>query len=148
MMKKKDFLENYRNIETETPKYDNTLTEKIILEENNQQEKNLSDEKTPVGAEEKTDDINQNLWKYTRSLLMFYMENEAVIDLYNKTFNETKDSVSEQEIENLALTVRFVDALELLTEEKLAEFAKDNEIPVKSDKEKQVKLILHEISER
>ena len=40
------------------------------------------------------------------------------------------------------------DVLNELSEEKLTEFSKDNNIPVKSNKEKQIKLIVHEFLER
>lgn len=144
-MKKKAFLENYKEIETQKPEYDNELSEKIVIRE-------FEETKNEVGAEtentDKQSEVFQDFWKFTRSLLLFYMDNEEVVSLYNKTFNTENDSVSEQEIENLSMAVHFVDVLHLLSEEKLIQFAKENNIPVKSDTEKQIKIIAHEFSKR
>lgn len=144
-MKKKEFLENYKEIETQKPEYDNELSEKIVI-------RGFEETKNEVGAEtentDKQSEVLQDFWKFTRSLLLFYMDNEEVVSLYNKTFNTENDSVSEQEIENLSMAVHFVDVLHLLSEEKLTQFAKENNIPVKSDTEKQIKIIAHEFSKR
>lgn len=149
-MKKKDFLENYRNIETSAPEYDNSLTEKVVEENIVSSDSKASENE----SQEESNTNNQaaqtemNLWKFSRSVLMFYVENEKVTSLYDKTFGETKENITDDEIENLAKTITFEEALNELSAEKLTEFAKDNNIPVKSDSAKQIKLILHEFSKR
>jgi len=139
-MKKKVFLENYKDIETSELKYDAFVAEKIKIDE-----KNALAEKTEDVKEAETK--NQNLWKFTRSILLFYIEPEKVVKLYNKIFETNKETLSDEEIDNLATKISFEDALSEVSEEKLAEFAKENNIPVKSSKEKQIKLILHEFLE-
>lgn len=139
-MKKKVFLENYKNIETSELKYDASVAEKIKMDE-----KNTLTEKTEDVKESETK--NQNLWKFTRNILLFYIEPEKVVELYNKIFEENKENLSDEEIDNLAVKISFEDALNELPEEKLTEFAKENNIPIKSSKEKQIKLILHEFLE-
>lgn len=139
-MKKKDFLDNFQNIETSAPEYDNAKTEKIIITEVTEDNNESNSDGTGKN--------NPNIWKYTRSLLMFYMDNTVVVEIYNKTFNDSKENVNEQEIENLSLTIPLNDVLKYVTDEKLKEFAKENDIPVRSDREKQEKLIVHEISQR
>lgn len=138
-MKKKDFLENYKNLETSEPKYDNSLTEKISFE------------RTLDDSIENNNDLNTNqtnLWNFTRSVLLFYMDKNTTIDLYNKVFETSNENISDNEIEELSKKVSFEDVLNELSEEKLTEFSKDNNIPVKSNKEKQIKLIMHEFLER
>lgn len=139
-MKKKVFLENYKDIKTSELKYDAFVAEKIEIDE-----KNALAEKTEDVKEAETK--NQNLWKFTRSILLFYIEQEKVVELYNKTFEADKENLSDEEIDNLAAKISFEDALSEVSEEKLAEFAKESNIPVKSSKEKQIKLILHEFLE-
>ena len=132
-MKKKDFLENYKNLETSEPKYDNSLKEKIV----------------PSASDEST--INENvseLWKYTRSAIMFYMQSEELVNLYNKVFNDNKDILSDEEIDHLSMTIQLKDTLKELSEEKLSEFAKDNDIRLCDNREKQEKLILNELTTR
>lgn len=149
-MKKKDFLENYRNIETSAPEYDNSLTEKVVEENivssDSKASENESQEESNTNNQSAQTEMN--LWKFSRSVLMFYVENEKVTSLYNKTFGETKENITDDEIENLAKTITFEESLNELSAEKLTEFAKDNNIPVKSDSAKQIKLILHEFSKR
>lgn len=139
-MKKKDFLDNFKNKDTPKPEYDNELTEKIVIPEMH--------EETDNTESDDTGNTSTDLWKYTRSLLMFYMDNTVTVDVYNKTFNDSKDFVTDQEIENLSMTISLPETLKYLSDEKLKEFAKDNDIPVRSDREKQEKLIVHEISQR
>lgn len=138
-MKKKDFLENYKNLETTEPRYDNTLTEKVSFESDaedvNDNKKDLNKNKT-------------NLWKFTRSVLHFYMDKNTVLDLYNKNFGTSNENISDNEIEELSKKVSFEDVLNELSEDKLTEFSKDNNVPIKSNKEKQIKLIVHEFLER
>ncbi|WP_022930863.1 hypothetical protein [Treponema bryantii] len=138
-MKKKDFLENYKNLETSEPKYDNSLTEKVSFEreaeDNNDNKKDLNTNQT-------------NLWKYTRSVLNFYMDKNTVLNLYNKNFGTSNENISDNQIEELSKIVSFEDVLNELSEDKLTEFSKDNNVPVKSNKEKQIKLIVHEFLER
>ena len=79
---------------------------------------------------------------------MFYLESEKLPELYNKIFNETKDFLSDEEIDNLSLEMRLDEALNELSENKLAEFAKDNDVRLCEDREKQEKLIIQELLER
>lgn len=135
-MKKKNSLENYKDIETYAPEYDNSLTEKTI-----ESEKSEISGNTP----------NKNsteIWKFTRSVIMFYLLPEELTELYNKTFNDSKEIISEQEIDNLSMTIQLKEALQKLSEEKLSEFARDNDIRLCEDREKQEELIVHELSER
>jgi hypothetical protein len=138
-MKKKDFLDSYKNKDTPKPEYNSELTEKIIIPEMPEPEEDPA---------EYTENNSVTMWKYTRSLLMFYMDNTVSIEVYNKTLNDSKEFVTDQEIENLSMTITLAEALKYLTDEKLKEFAKDNDIPIRSDREKQEKLIVHEISQR
>lgn len=140
-MKKKDFLDNYRNLETFIPEYDNELTEKIDISGFGEEEGLLQNE----SVEEMSENVLSDLWKYTRALLMFYMENIDVAKIYNEELNETKDYVSDEEIEQLAKDLDFSELLKYLSDEKLKDFARDNDIPVRSDREKLEKLIIHEI---
>ncbi|UKI56264.1 MAG: hypothetical protein L6V90_03640 [Treponema succinifaciens] len=126
-----------RILKTSDLKYDASIAEKIKIDE-----KNALTEKTEDVKESETK--NQNFWKFTRSILLFYIEPEKVVELYNKTFEADKENLSDEEIDNLAAKISFEDVLSEVSEEKLAEFAKENNIPVKSSKEKQIKLILHE----
>lgn len=139
-MKKKDFLDNFKDKETPRPEYDNELTEKIVISEMPETTENF---KTIEGENNST-----NLWKYTRALLMFYMENTTAVEIYNKTFNDSKQFVTDEEIENLSVTISLAETLKYLSDEKLKEFAKENNIPVRSDREKQEKLVVFEISQR
>ena len=139
-MKKKDFLDNFKNKDTPKPEYDNELTEKIVIPEMH--------EETDNTESDDTGNTSTDLWKYTRSLLMFYMDNTVTVEVYNKTFNDSKDFVTDQEIENLSMIISLSETLKYLSDEKLKEFAKDNNIPVRSDREKLEKLIVHEISQR
>ena len=59
---------------------------------------------------------------------MFYLQPESLISLYNKTFNDDKDNLSDEEIDHLSMTIKLNEALAELTEDKLTEFAKDNDI--------------------
>ena len=139
-MKKKDFLDNFKDKETPRPEYDNELTEKIVISEMPETTENF---KTIEGENNST-----NLWKYTRALLMFYMENTTAVEIYNKTFNDSKQFVTDEEIENLSVTISLAETLKYLSDEKLKEFTKENNIPVRSDREKQEKLVVFEISQR
>ncbi len=141
-MKKKDFLDSYRNIQTPLPEYDNLLTEKIILA--NDEDFSNSEVQTEEDSEQKGKDLS----KYSRAALMFYMENHEAAQIYNEFFGEAKDALTEEEIEDLASKINFETVLKNLSDAKLTEFAKDNDIPVRSDREKQEKLILHEFLER
>ena len=141
-MKKKDFLDSYRNIQTPLPEYDNLLTEKIILA--NDEDFSNSEVQTEEDSEQKGKDLS----KYARAALMFYMENHEAAQIYNEFSGEAKDSLTEEEIEDLASKINFETVLKNLSDAKLTEFAKDNDIPVRSDREKQEKLILHEFLER
>ena len=132
-MKKKDFLENYKNLETSEPKYDNSLKEKPVT--------SASDVSTTNG------NVSE-LWKYTRSAIMFYMQSEELVNLYNKVFNDNKDILSDEEIDHLSMTIQLKDVLKELSEEKLSEFAKDNDIRLCDNREKQEKLILNELTMR
>ena len=144
-MKKKYFLENYKNVEIPTPEYDNSLTEKTSK---------MQQTETNTVPENQTADNNQNsdaaheLWKFTRSAIMFYLLPEEVVRLYNKTFNDTKEILSDEEIDNLALTLQLQEALKELSDEKLGEFARDNDIRLCESREKQEKLIVHELSQK
>ena len=140
-MKKKDFLDNYRNLETSIPEYDNELTEKIDISGFGNEKGLLQNE----SVEEMSENVLSDLWKYTRALLMFYMDNSDVAKIYNEELNETKDYVSDEEIEQLAKDLDFSELLKYLSDEKLKDFARDNDIPVRSDREKLEKLIIHEI---
>ena len=139
-MKKKVFLENYKELETSEPKYDSYIVEKIKTDT-----ENVLVKKTDNA--EKSETTETNLWKFTRSILLFYIEPERLVELYNKTFESNKENLSDEETDNLAVKISFEDALNELSEEKVTEFAKENNIPVKSSKEKQIKLILHEFLE-
>lgn len=138
-MKKKDFLDNFQNIETSAPEYDNVKTEKIIIKDITEEES--SEQKEAPKA-------NVDIWKYTRSILMFYMDSTVAVEIYNKTFNDAKEFITEQETENLSMTITLDEVLKYVSDDKLKEFAKENDIPVRSDREKQEKLIVHEISQR
>lgn len=144
-MKKKYFLENYKNVEIPTPKYDNSLTEK---------NSEIQQTETNTVPENQTADNSQNsnaaheLWKFTRSAIMFYLLPEEVVRLYNKTFNDAKEILSDEEIDNLALTLQLQEALKELSDEKLDEFARDNDIRLCESREKQEKLIVHELSQK
>lgn len=138
-MKKKDFLENYKNLETSEPKYDNTLKEKPAEPATNE---NTTNEQTNVI--EKSSD----LWKYTRSAIMFYMQTEELVNLYNKVFSNNKDILTDEEIDQLSMTIPLREALKELSEEKLSEFAKDNDVRLCDNREKQEKLILNELTSR
>ena len=133
-MKKKDFLDNFQNIETSAPEYDNAKTEKINIDDS------VEEDEAPK--------VNVDMWKYTRSILMFYMDSTVAVEVYNKTFNDSKEFITEQETENLSMTITLEEVLKYVSDDKLKEFAKENDIPVRSDREKQEKLIVHEISQR
>ena len=136
-MKKKDFLENYKNLETSAPEYDNSLKETI--------NQNISNAQTEAS---KGNETVSNLWKYTRSVIMFYLQPESLISLYNKAFNDNKENLSDEEIDHLSMTIQLNEALAELTEDKLSEFAKDNDIRLCDNRKKQEKLIVHELSTR
>ena len=76
------------------------------------------------------------------------MDKNTVLDLYNKNFGTSNENISDNQIEELSKIVSFEDVLNELSEDKLTEFSKDNNVPVKSNKEKQIKLIVHEFLER
>ena len=142
-MKKKDFLENYRNVETPVPKYDNSLTEKVS--EMQQAETDTASENANGGNFPEAENA---LWKFTRAAIMFYLLPEELARLYNKTFGDEKESLSDDEIDNLAMTIRLQEALKELSDEKLDEFARDNNIRLCENREKQEKLIVHELSQK
>ena len=132
-MKKKSFLENYKNLETSEQKYDNSLEEQPAASESN-----------TIG-QTNTNEKASDLWKYTRSALMFYIQSEELINLYNKIFKENKNILTDEEIDHLSQTIQLQEALKELSEEKLSEFAKDNDIRLCDNREKQEKLILSEL---
>ena len=142
-MKKKYFLENYKDIETPAPEYDNSLTEK-----------KAEPQQTDASSENAVSDSSQNqqseteLWKFTRAAIMFYLPSEELARLYNKTFGDEKELLSDDEIDNLAMTIRLQEALKELSDEKLDEFARDNDIRLCENREKQEKLIVHELSQK
>lgn len=129
-MKKKDFLENYKNLETSEPEYDNSLIEQ------------------PVASKNNTNEESSDLWKYSRSVLMFYMQSEELINLYNKVFKDNKNILTDEEIDHLSMTIQLQEALKELSEEKLSEFAKDNDIRLCDNREKQEKIIFSELKLR
>ena len=57
-------------------------------------------------------------------------------------------NLSDEEIDHLSMTIQLKDALKELSEEKLSEFAKDNDIRLCDNREKQEKLILNELTTR
>ena len=79
---------------------------------------------------------------------MFYLDRSDVVNIYNEVFNDSKDSLTDEDIDNLSVAVGIGAVLEYLTDDQLNEFAKDNDVTVKSDREKQIKMILHEFSGR
>jgi hypothetical protein len=79
---------------------------------------------------------------------MFYLQPESLISLYNKAFNDNKENLSDEEIDHLSMTITLNEALAELPEDKLSEFAKDNDIRLCDNREKQEKLIVHELSTR
>lgn len=135
-MKKKDFLDNFKDKETPAPEYNNELTEKI----------DISDMTETSEAENSSN--SGNIWKYTRSLLMFYIDSEKTLEIYNSIFKESKELLSDEEMDKLSMSVSLEDTLKYLSDDKIKEFAKENDIPVRSDREKLEKLIIHEISQR
>lgn len=135
-MKKKDFLENYKNLETSEPKYDNSLKEKPAASTNN------------TSGQINTNEKSSDLWKYTRSALMFYMQSEELINLYNKVFKDNKNILTDEEIDHLSMTIQLQEALKELSEEKLSEFVKDNDIRLCDNREKQEKIIFSELKLR
>ena len=137
-MKKKVFLENYKTIETSEPEYDNSLTEKNSSLNTN----------TTITENTCNNHDTSNLWKYTRSAIMFYMQPEDLLNLYNKVFTDNKDNLSDEEIDNLSMTIQLQEALKELSEDKLLEFARDNDIRLCDNREKQEKLILNELTTR
>lgn len=144
-MKKKYFLENYRNVEIPTPEYDNSPAEKTSKMQQTEtntvlENKTEGDSQTPNAAHE--------LWKFTRSAIMFYLLPEELVRLYNKTFNDAKETISDEETDNLAMTLQLQEALKELSDEKLDEFARDNDIRLCESREKQEKLIMHELSQK
>jgi len=139
-MKKKDFLDNYKNVSLSENKYDN---EQTIIEEPVVEEPAADSNQTEAGERPATP-----LWKFTRAVLSFYMDNSAAAALYSTAFNETKEYVSDEEIDKLALVLELEDALAAVPEDKLMQFARENDIPLKDDREKQVKLIVHVLQER
>lgn len=139
-MKKKDFLDNFKNIETPKPEYDNELTEKIIIEDESEED--------TVSSVEESKTVNNDLWKYVRAILNFYMDPSIPVEIYNEKFNDAKEFLSEQEIENLSLAITLEEVLKNVSDEKLNEFAKDNEIPIRSERDKLEKQIIHDISQR
>lgn len=132
-MKKKDFLENYKNLETSEPQYDNSLKENPAASKNN------------TSGQININEESSDLWKYTRSALIFYMQSEELINLYNKVFKDNKNILTDEEIDHLSMTIQLQEALKELSEEKLSEFAKDNDIRLCDNREKQEKIILNEL---
>lgn len=132
-MKKKDFLENYKNLETSEPQYDNSLKENPAVSKNN------------TSGQININEESSDLWKYTRSALIFYMQSEELINLYNKVFKDNKNILTDEEIDHLSMTIQLQEALKELSEEKLSEFAKDNDIRLCDNREKQEKIILNEL---
>lgn len=129
-MKKKDDFENYKGIKTSEPVYDESFIERNEI------------------IEADDEDSLSELWKYTRALLMFYLDRSDVVNIYNEVFNDSKDSLTDEEIDSLSVAVGIGSVLEYLTDDQLNVFAKDNDVTVKSDREKQIKMILHEFSGR
>ena len=144
-MKKKDFLENYRAVETSAPEYDSSLRENAP---------EIQRAAAGTDSEPSTSHVNRNpasenaLWKFTRAAIMFYLLPKELARLYNKTFNDSKENLSDDEIDNLAMTIRLQEALKELSDEKLDEFARDNDIRLCDNREKQEKLIVHELSQK
>ncbi len=144
-MKKKYFLENYKNVEITEPEYDNSLTKKTS--EMQQTETDIVPEKQTADDNHSSNAVH-DLWKFTRSVIMFYLLPDELVQLYNKTFNDAKEILSDEEIDNLAMTIQLQDALKELPDEKLSEFARDNDIRLCESREKQEKLIVHELSQK
>lgn len=142
-MKKKEFLENYKDICTPQNEYDNALTEIPVTTavENAMAE-------VPQALTEQKNQQGEHTWKFTRALLLFYLEKDALVTLYNQTYNTQKTEISEEETEALSKAVPFSDVLCLLSEEKLTDFAHDYEIPLREEREKQEELIVYTILQR
>lgn len=144
-MKKKDFLENYKNIETSEPEYDNSLAEKTS---EIQQAETSNIPENVISDDNQNSETEKGLWKFTRSAIMFYLPSEKRVQLYNRTFSDEKEILSDDEIDKLAMTLQLQNALKELSDEKLGEFARDNDIRLCESRKKQEKIIVHELSER
>lgn len=160
-LKKKDSLDEYQNKETSKREYDDALaseekllndssekTAENVISNNHEEQKEPEVSETSSPASEKNDAKPDETWKFTRAALTSYVDPVELVEIYNKTFNDAKDFVSEQEIENLSLTIRLEEALKYLSDDKLQEFAKDNDIPLRDERERQEKLIVYELTSR
>lgn len=148
-MKKKDFLENYQNIETPLPEYDNVLNKKEAEPQTAELAETARDAVENVilyGSQSPAPE--KDLWKFTRAAVEFYLLPEELARLYNKTFGDEKESLSDEEIDNLAMAIQLQEALKELSDEKLSEFARDNDIRLCDSREKQEKLIMHELLQK
>lgn len=144
-MKKKYFLENYRNVEIPAPEYDNSLTKKTTEMQQTATDtffENTASEDSEISI------VTNELWKFTRSAIMFYLSPKELVQLYNKTFDDTKEIISDEETDNLAMKLQLQEALKELSDEKLNEFARDNDIRLCENREKQEKLIVYELSQK
>ena len=150
-LKKKDFLETFRNTESALPEYDNSLTEKIIISDEVKNDEfespsTMQRDETCNPPHESTEENNTgDTWKYTRAILMFYVDSKKVIEIYNRTFDSSKELLDDEEIEKLAKEISLEDSIHEMSDDRLFEFAKDNDVRICEDRIKQENLILRKL---
>ena len=77
------------------------------------------------------------------------MSEEKRISLYRELFNNDEiDEVSDEMMLEMTKLISFDKLLSILDEEKLDLYAKDNKIPLKSNRKKQEEIILYSITKK
>lgn len=133
-------LEKYSAIEIPELQYNNELT---IIENKEEASQNENSSEVHDG------NVSEKLRTYSKKLIKFYMSEEKRISLYRELFNNDEiDEVSDEMMLEMTKLISFDKLLSILDEEKLDLYAKDNKIPLKSNRKKQEEIILYSITKK
>lgn len=134
-------LEKYSAIEIPELQYNNELT---IIE--NKEEETSQNENS---SEVHDGNVSEKLRTFSKKLIKFYMSEKKRISLYRELFNNDEiDEVSDEMMLEMTKLISFDKLLSILDEEKLDLYAKDNKIPLKSNRKKQEEIILYSITKK
>ena len=141
-LQKNVVLEKYKTTPLPEFEYDNELT---FIETKTQSE----NQNNSTATDSDSDDNSEKMRNYSKKIIKFYMSEEQRLALYKELFNTNEiDDVTDDMVIEMAKLISFENLLPLLEEDKLDLYAKDNKIPLKTDRKKQEEIIIYTMKKK
>lgn len=88
-----------------------------------------------------------DLSKYTNTIISSYLDKNVILEVYITTYNESKESISEDDVEKLSKSISLQNIFKYVTDTQLKAFAKKNNISLDNKaREEQEKYIVKKLS--